>query len=205
KSPKKLFQKLFIAGKPEEVAANVEALQQGRSMLDFVGEQSKQLGRSLSLADRGRIDQYFTSVRDLEQRLHSAEEAEHDIKATVKPTAPEDITDSKEFVARSEQLYELIKLAIQTDSTRLVSLFIDTVVIHNITHHGNRPDVLAELRGHEEGQFEALGDFLSSLDGTKERAQTLLDRTMVLYGTCMGSANSHSNYNLPALLAGAAF
>ncbi len=205
RSPKKLFQKLFIAGKADEVAANVEALQRGRSMLDFVGEQSKRLGRSLSPADRARMDQYFTSVRELEQRLHTAEEWEYRPKPTVAASAPEEITDSKEFVARSEQMYDLIKLALQTDSTRIVSLFIDTVVIHNITHHGNRPDVLAELRGHEEGQFAALGKFLTALAELKEEGQSLLDRTMVLYGTCMGSANSHSNVNLPVLLAGGGF
>lgn len=205
RSPKQLFQKLFVAGKPDEVAANVEALEQGRSMLDFVGEQSKRLSRSLSPADRNRMDQYFTSVRELEQRLHTAQEWEHRPKPTVKATAPEDITDSREFVARSEQMYDLIKLALQTDSTRLVSLFVDSVAIHNITHHGNRPDVLAELRGHEEGQFAALDRFLTSLAELREGDASLLDRTMVLYGTCMGSANSHSNVNLPVLLAGGGF
>ena len=99
----------------------------------------------------------------------------------------------------------MIKLALQTDSSRIVSLFIDTTVIHNITHHGNRPEVLAELRGHEERQFDALNDFLTSLHETEEQGGTLLDGTMVLYGTCMGSANSHSNVNLPVLLAGGGF
>src|SRR5207237_7012071 len=80
-----------------------------------------------------------------------------------------------------------------------------TTVIHNITHHGNRPELLDELRHHEEGQFDALNDFLTSLAGAKEEGQTLLDRTLVLYGTCMGSANSHSNVNLPVLLAGGGF
>src|SRR5476649_1220981 len=68
RSPKKLFQKLFVQGKPDEVKANVEAIKQGRSMLDFVGDQSKRLNRSLSKADQQRMDQYLTAVRDLEQR-----------------------------------------------------------------------------------------------------------------------------------------
>src|SRR6185369_3058551 len=70
RSPKKLFQTLFVQGKPDEVAANVEALKQGRSMLDFVSDQAKRLNRSLSKADQGRMDQYLSSVRELEQRLH---------------------------------------------------------------------------------------------------------------------------------------
>ena len=205
KSPKKLFQKLFIQGNPKEVAANVEAIKQGRSLLDFVGDQSKRLNRSLSKADQSRMDQYYTSVRDLEQRLHSSEEWEYKPKPVVTAKAPEDIDDGKEFVAKTRLMFEVMKLALETDSTRLVSLFIDTTVIHNITHHGNRPEALAELRGHEEKQFDALNGFLSALAGTKEENQNLLDRTMVLYGTPMGSANSHSNVNLPVLLAGGGF
>ena len=205
RSPKKLFQTLFVQGKPSEVAANVEALQQGRSMLDFVSDEAKQLNRSLSKADQGRMDQYFTSVRDLEQRLHSSEEWEYKPKPRVEAKAPDDIDDAKEFVKKTRNMFDVMKLALETDSTRLISLFIDTTVIHNITHHGNRPEVLAELRHHEEGQFDALNDFLKSLAASKEENDSLLDRTMVLYGTCMGSANSHSNVNLPVLLAGGGF
>lgn len=205
RSPRKLFQKLFVQGRPEEVAANVEALQQGQSMLDFVGDQSRRLLRSLGRSDQQRMDQYFTAVRDLEQRLHSAERWEHQPKPAVTAKPPEDIDDARAFVQKSRLFFDVIKLALETDSSRLITLFIDTTVIHNITHHGNRPEVLTELRGHEERQFEVLGQFLESLQGTQEHGQSLLDRTMVLYGTCMGSANSHSNVNLPVLLAGGGF
>ena len=93
-SAKKLFRQLFAQGKPEEAAANVEALQQGRSMLDFVGEES------LSKPDQQRMEQYFTSVRELEQRLHSAEAWEHKPKPVVAAQVPEDIDDAREFVAQ---------------------------------------------------------------------------------------------------------
>ena len=205
RSPNKLFKKLFMQGKPEEVAATVEALRQDRSMLDFVAEQSRRLNRSLPKSDQHRLDQYFSSVRELEKRLHSAEGWEHRPRPRVNAKPPEDIDDHREFVRKTELTFGVIKLALETDSTRLISVFIDTTVIHNITHHGNRPEVLAELRVKEEGQFGVLGKFLDSLAETREQGQTLLDRTMVLYGTCMGSANSHSNYNLPLLLAGGGF
>lgn len=204
-SPRKLFEKLFVQGKPSEVEANVEALRQGRSMLDFVGEQSKELSRSLSKGDQHRMDQYFTSVRELEQRLHSSEAWEHKPKPVVKAKPPEDIDDAREFVQRTRLTLDVVKLALETDSTRVVTFFIDTTVIHNITHHGNRPEIVSQLRAHEEGQFDALRGFLNQLTETKEEGQPLLDRTMVLYGTCMGSANSHSNVNLPVLLAGGGF
>jgi hypothetical protein len=205
RSPKKLFQRLFVQGKPDEVKANVEAIKQGRSMLDFVGDQSKRLNRSLSKADQQRMDQYLTAVRDLEKRLESSEAWEHKPKPKVNAQPPEDIDDAREFVKKTRLMFDVIKLALETDSTRLMSVFIDTTVIHNITHHGNRPEVLDELKHHEENQFDALGDFLKSLRETRESGQALLDRTMVLYGTCMGSANSHANTNLPVLLAGGGF
>lgn len=205
RSPNKLFQRLFFQGKPADIAANVEALKQEQSMLDFVAEQSKRLNRSLSRTDQQRLDQYFTSVRELEQRLHSQEEWEHRPKPKVNAQPPQDIDDQREFVRKTQLMFDVMKLALETDSTRIISLFIDTTVIHNITHHGNRPEALAELRAKEEGQFEVLAGFLKSLKETAEQGQPLLDRTMVLYGTCMGSANSHSNVNLPALLVGGGF
>ena len=205
KSPRKLFEKLFVQGKPDEIEANVEALRQGRSMLDFVGEQSKRLSRSFSRSDQGRMDQYFTSVRDLEQRLHAAEAWEYKPKPVVTAKPPEDIDDAREFVRRTQLTLDVVKLALETDSSRLVTLFVDTTVIHNITHHGNRPETVAELRAYEEAQFGALNGFLDQLASSQEDGGTILDRTMVLYGTCMGSANSHSNVNLPVLLAGGGF
>jgi hypothetical protein len=205
RSPNRLFRRLFMQGRPEEVAANVEALRQDRSMLDFVADESRRLNRALSPADRQRLDQYFTSVRELERRLASQESWEHRPRPHVTAQPPQDIDDAREFVRRTQLMFDVMKLALETDSSRVISLFIDTTVIHNITHHGNRPEVLADLRSKEEGQFDALGNFLRSLHETRENGQSLLNRTMVLYGTCMGSANSHANTNLPALLAGGGF
>jgi hypothetical protein len=205
RSPNRLFRKLFLQGRPEEVEASVEALRQDRSLLDFVGEQSRRLEPSLSQADRRRMDQYYTSVRELERRLGKAEAWEHRPRPQVGAEPPNDIEDAREFVRRTRLMFDVMRLALETDSTRVISLFIDTTVIHNITHHGNRPEVIADLKAKETGQFEALGQFLQGLDQVREDGQSLLDRTMVLYGTCMGSANSHSNVNLPVLLAGGGF
>jgi len=203
--PRAVFQTLFVQGKPEEVEASKEALRQGRSMMDFLGDQTRRLHAVVSRDDWARLDQYFTSVRELEQRLHGAQEWEDRPKPVVGVKAPEDNDDAREFVLRTRLTLDVVRLALETDSTRLVTLFVDTVVIHNITHHGNRPEVVAELREKEEGQLDVLNGFLTGLRGVSEGGQSLLDRTMVLYGTCMGSANSHSNVNLPVLLAGGGF
>jgi hypothetical protein len=114
-------------------------------------------------------------------------------------------------------MYEMTRLALQSDSTRLVTIFIEedhnpTVKVpgvtqghHSLTHHGNKDDALGELRRVEEAQFRSLCDFLGELRGVSEAGSTLLDQTSILYGTNLGNANSHSNDNLPVLLAGGGF
>ena len=190
RSPRKLFEKLFVQGKPAEVAANVEELRQGRSTLDFVGDQAKRLNGSLS-PGRPAAARPVLHVRPrpgaaaAQRRGVGAQaQAEGDRRRRRRT-----MKDGREFAQQTQLMFDVIKLALETDSSRLVSLFIDTTVIHNITHHGNRPEVLAELRAKEEAQFDALAGFLKVLDEAKEEGDTLLDRTMVLYGTCMGSAN----------------
>jgi hypothetical protein len=204
-SPNKLFQKLFTAGKREDVESAIRDMRQGRSLLDFVGAQSRRLSRDLSPGDRQRVDEYFTAVRELEQRLETAESWEDKPKPVVNAKPPTDISEQKAFAQRMQLNFDMIKLALETDSTRVISFFMDAYPIHGLSHHGNRPEILAELKGYEESQFATLGGFLQSLAATKEKGQSLLDSTMVLYGTCMGSANSHSNVNLPVLLAGGGF
>jgi hypothetical protein len=102
-------------------------------------------------------------------------------------------------------MLDMVRLALETDSSRIVSLLVDATPVHGLTHHGNRPETVADLRKVEESQFAVLGKFLDGLAEVKEDGETLLDRTMVLYGTCRGNANSHSNYNLPVMLAGGGF
>ena len=205
RSPRKLYEQLFLQGNPVQIREKIAAIHEGRSLLDFVGEQSRRLSRQLARADQDRIDQYFTSVRELERRLQSSEAWQRRPKPEVDAAPPTDNPDRMAFVHNSRLMYDMIRLALETDSTRIVSLFIDTTVIHNLTHHGGRERQIAELRHHETGQFDALNQFLAGLRASKEDGRTLLDSTMVLYGTCMGSANSHSNQNLPVLFAGGGF
>jgi hypothetical protein len=205
RSPARLYQQLFVDAKPGEVDARIRDLKKGRSLLDFVADSSRQMQKDVGPRDRERLDQYFSSVRDLEQRMVRMEEWERKPKPKVSAPAPQDITDGQKFVEKARLMLDMVRLALETDSSRVVSFFLDATPIHNITHHGNRPETLAELRKVEELQFQVLNNFLTALAQVKEDGETLLDRTMVLYGTCMGNANSHSNYNLPVLLAGGGF
>lgn len=215
KSPAALYRKMFVQGSAKEINARLNDLKEGRSMLDFVNDSAKRLQKDLGPKDLNRLDQYFSSVRDLEVQLHESEEWEKRPKPVVKVPEPKD-AEKGQLAGASKLMFDLIRLALETDSTRLVTLFIHSLGIatdisgvehetHSMTHHGNRPDVLAELRKLESAQFKALADLLAGLKGSKERGETMLERTMVLYGTCMGSANAHSNYNLPVLLAGGGF
>jgi hypothetical protein len=215
-SPAKLYERLFVQGTPQEIERLIEELRLGRSLLDTVGDRAGELSGRLPARDRDRLDQYTTSIRELEERLKKAEAWERRPKPKVKTPKPAENQDGPDIGGRSRMMYDMVRLAIETDSTRLITIFIATEGIvaripgvthetHSLTHHGGRPETIAELRKIEEVQFQALAGLLKGLHETKEGGATLLDRTMVLYGTCMGNASSHANNNLPMLLAGGGF
>jgi hypothetical protein len=215
-NPAKLYERLFVQGTPLEIERAIEDLRLGRSLLDAVGDRAKEMNGRLCPRDRERLDQYTTSVRELEERLKKAESWERRPKPKVKTAKPAEIQDGGDLAGRTRLIYDMVRLAIETDSTRLITIFIATEGIvakipgvshetHSLTHHGGRPETLAELRKVEEVQFQALAGLLRGLKDAKEGGASLLDRTMVLYGTCMGNANSHANNNLPVLLAGGGF
>ena len=216
KSPAALYRKMFVQGTASEVEARVEDLRQGRSMLDFVSDSAKKLNGKVGPSDRERLDQYYTAVRELEKQLELGQEWERKPKPKAPAPEPTDIAESKKLTERIRLMLEVGRLGLETDSTRIITLFINTFSIvpeiqgvkqetHSLTHHGNRPEALEQLFQIESALFRELAKFLTSLNAAKEGSNTLLDRTMVFYGTPMGSANSHANTNLPVLLAGGNF
>jgi hypothetical protein len=214
--PAQLYRQLFVQGSPEEVAARVRDLQNGRSLLDTVRERARRLEKSAGAIDRERLDQYFTSIRELEQQLLQSESWQTKPKPRVDLTEPKETTDPSQLITRLKSTLDVLRVALETDSTRVISLFIQPLGVlselagvesetHSLTHHGNRPEMVSELRIIEEAQLAALRDFLLGLKNADEAGTTLLDRTSVLYGTCMGNANGHTNQNWPMLLAGGGF
>lgn len=215
RSPSRLYRRMFVQGDARETAERLAQLEAGRSVLDFVAVPARRIDRSLGAADRSRLDHYFTAVREVEQQMRRAEMWEHRRKPRPKlPPPPEE--PEEEFFTLLTLMGQMIRLAFQTDSTRVVTLFVNPAVwaprtpgvsheAHALTHHGNRPEMIEELKAVEERQFAILAELLAALDGVREGGETLLDRTTVLYGSCMGNANSHSNTNLPILLAGGGF
>lgn len=215
-SAERLYRRLFVAGTPEEKAATMRRIESGGSVLDLILDKSRHLERTHDSTDRGRLDQYFQSIRELEGRLQRNIEWEGRPKPKVDYPQPRDIEDAGEIVARSRLVFDLIRLALQTDSTRVVTLTLSTFSVvphvpgvknevHSLTHHGNEPEKIAELKRIEEAQIAVFGESLSRLQEVPEAGGSLLDHTQVLYGSCLGNANSHSNQNLPIILAGGGF
>jgi hypothetical protein len=216
RSPAAIYRRMFVQGTARETAARVDELRVGRSVLDFVRDGARRLERNVGPRDRERLDQYFSSVRELETQMQRTGEWEQRPRPAAPSPAPTDVTDRNRLIDATRLMYDMVRLALETDSTRLITIFISTGdcvpaidgvshETHSLTHHGNREDTVEELRKIEAAQFGALNDLLTGLRGIREQGSTLLDRTMVLYGTCMGSANRHSNDNLPVLLAGGGF
>jgi hypothetical protein len=215
-SPAKLYAQMFLQGKADEVEARIADLQRGRSSLDFVSDDAKRLAKQVGGADRERLDQYYSAVREYERQLELGQEWERKPKPTTSTPAPTDISENKKLMDKIRLMLQIARLAFESDSTRVVSLFINTFSVvadlpgvkdetHSITHHGGRKEALDQLFIIESAQFKVLSEFLAELEQAKEGNESLLDRTMVLYGAPMGNAASHDNKNLPILLVGGGF
>jgi hypothetical protein len=214
-----VFNQLFLQGTPEQVEAQIHRLDTGRSILDAVGAQAKALERDVSVRDRGRLDQYFTSVRELEQRLQESREWERKPKPVVNFAVPSELASPAQYMDKVKAMYDLARLAFETDSTRAITLMLNSVATpaltipgatitdsyHNLSHHGKTDEKLSQLRVLDEYHMKLLAQLLSDLKAANEDGESLLDRTMILYGSNLGDANAHSTINLPTLFAGGGF
>jgi hypothetical protein len=129
---------------------------------------------------------------------------------------PQNNLNPADMVGKARLMFDLIHLALQTDSTRLVTLLLlGTSLVppiqgvnlghHDLSHHGQDPAKIAQLRTVELAKMQTFRDFLVKLRDTREQGATLLDRTMVFFSSNLGNASSHSTRNLPVLLAGGGF
>jgi hypothetical protein len=214
-----VFRQMFIQGTPNEVEAKIAELDTGRSILDTVADQVRRLDQSVGPSDRARLDQYFTSVRELEGRLQASQGWERKPKPVVKEPEPQDPPSPAQYMAKVAAMYRLVRLAFETDSTRAVTIMLDSVSspvlqirgatindgYHNLSHHGKSEEKLAQLRVIDSWHMRLLAELFQGLKAVPESGETLLDRTMVLYGSNLGDANAHSTTNMPTLLAGGGF
>lgn len=215
-SPAKVFARLFLEGRPDEVRGQVRRLEDGRSILDDVRGQADRLRTNLGAGDRDKLDEYLTSVRELERRLVKDEAWCKMPKPKVDVPPPQDIPNASDLIGRTRLLFDLTHLALQTDSTRLVTIMLAggtsappiagvSLGHHDLSHHGKDPAKLEQLKLVESETIKTVRDLLDKLKATKEEGGTLLDQTMVFLGSNLGDASSHSVKNLPVLLAGGGF
>jgi hypothetical protein len=210
-NPAELFDKLFASDSTERRTRREQENRVQASILDSVREEAKRLSGQVNQEDKAKLEEYFTSVRDVEKRLELRQRWTH----LPKPTAPFPKPANRNAVDDLPLMYELIALALQTDSTRIATLEIGGDFLpqhlgikkdyHGISHHGNDPESIAALITLERYQVAQYGKFISRLAQMKDGGGTLLDSTTVLFGSGMGDANSHRNTDLPILLAGGGY
>ncbi len=215
-SPARVFAKMFLAGRVGEVQAQVRRLRDNRSILDDVRGQANSLRTTLGANDREKLEEYLTSVRQLEERLVTEEAWSRKPKPTVDVEPPQDIPDKADIIGRMGLMFDLTHLALQTDSTRLVTIMLTgsgnappipgvTLGHHDLSHHGKDPAKLAQLKIIELETMKTLSDLLAKLKQSQEAGASLLDQTTVFLGSNLGNASSHSPRDLPVLLAGGGF
>jgi uncharacterized protein DUF1552 len=214
--PSTVFRRLFLEGRPDEVEAQVRRLRDGRSILDAVADQARGMQPSLGARDRDKLDEYFSSVRELERGLARSEEWSRRPRPRVNVSPPQDNRNPADVAGKAQLMFDLIHLALQTDSTRLVTLLLlGTSLVppiagvslghHDLSHHGQDPGKIAQLRSVELEKLRTFRAFLAKLKDTREQGGSLLDNTMVFFGSNLGNASSHSARNLPVILAGGGF
>ena len=215
-SPARLFARMFLEGRPDEVERETQRLSDGRSILDTLTAQTSSLRGRVSSTDRRVLDAYFEAVRIAERDLVEVQAWTKRPKPVVEATPPTDITDNADVVGRVKLLFDLIPLILATDSSRVVSVMIQdhqtvpkvagvTADQHNLSHHGQDPGKIDQLKIVETEIVRRFGELLTALREQDDGDGSLLDHTTLLFGSNLGNANSHVAVKLPILLAGGGF
>ena len=209
--PRELFRKLFVNETAETRANAKDRFHLKNSILDAVQGDAKTLQSKLGKADQEKLDEYFTSIRHVEKQLElqkqwaDIDKPKAPIKEPVNTNMPDDLP----------LLYDLILLALQTHSTRIATLEIGgdfesryfgiNSGYHSLSHHGKKEDKIKDLLVLELHQMVHFARFLEKMKSQSDANGSLLDNTMVLFGSGMGNANAHTNLDLPIILAGGGY
>lgn len=213
-NPRLVFERLFGAGSPNERVANLKRRQQEQqSILDFVMDDASAIERNLNGRDRQKLDQYLTSVREIEERIERAE----------RMPVPNPAVDSPagippNFEEHIALMFDMLTLAFQTDSTRVATLLLAgegsnrtfteiglSEGHHNLTHHRNVQETIDKVKEIDLWYVKQLAKFLEKMDQIKDMdGQSLLHNSMIVYGSGNADGNRHTHTNLPIVLAGAA-
>lgn len=215
RQPTQVFKKLFINGTDAEIKTEVERLRTGRSILDQVDEQAKSLGRQLGPEDRRRLELMFSAIRDTERNLVRFEEWAGRPKPDAKYPEPKSEPPNENLAAKETLWFDIARLALQTDSTRVILLTMGdvgrvkldglTLAHHDASHHGKDETKIEQLAIIEEAELKLFNRFLTTMAEVREGDSTLLDRTVIVSASNLSNASAHTSENLPVLLAGGGF
>lgn len=211
-NPRLVFERLFGSGSPDQRAENLKRRQlEERSILDFVMEDAQAINSKMNGRDRQKLDQFLTSVREIEQRIERAERMPvPSLQADTPPGLPTDAGDHIQL------MFDMLFLAFQTDSTRIATvlmakegsdrIFPDIGVTgghHTISHHRNNPDTIAQICKIDLWYTRQLAKFLEKMETTTDvDGKSLLHNSMILYGSGNADGNRHTHYDLPIMVAG---
>ncbi|MBE7493592.1 MAG: DUF1552 domain-containing protein [Verrucomicrobiaceae bacterium] len=210
-----VYARLFLDESKATAEKVTQQIGQGKSIMDLVQRQAKGLKPKLSQADQDKLEEYFESVRETERRLVKSESWVHTPKPKVDAPAPKDPADRAEIITQLRNVCDMTQLAFQTDSTRIVTfgyfqqnnVKVDGVTngYHPLSHHGQDPENIAQLKLIEKELFKELKTLLTNLKHTKEGDGNLLDRTTIIVTSNLGNASNHSTKDLPVLVLGGGF
>ena len=209
--PRQVFERLFSNGVPGETAA-ARARRQAthQSILDFVLEDARDLRRDLGATDRRKLDEYMTSVREIERRIEQAEKFD-----VARPNYTKPAAIPREYAEHIRIQYDLLALAFQTDATRVSTFMIAhdgsnraypfigvSDGHHDLSHHGGNAEKKKKIARINRFHVEQFAYFVEKLKSIKEGEGTLLDHCMIVYGSGIADGDAHSHSDLPVLLAG---
>jgi Protein of unknown function (DUF1552) len=208
--PRIVFERLF--GEGGNAAARREGLRNRESLLDSFSVDIARLKQRVGVPDRGRVEQYLDSIRDVEREIQRAEHAANDPRT---PDAERPVGVPAEFADHVKLMFDLQILAFQADITRVVTFQLTREqnnrtypeigvpdAHHPISHHGNDPEKLAKMAKINAFHVALFSDFLQKMKATPDGDGSLLDHSVYMYGSGMGNSSLHDHDNLPILVAG---
>jgi hypothetical protein len=211
-SPRAVFERLFGDGETTDPKARIARMSQDRSILDFVRGDVARLTPGLGNRDKGKLDEYLDSIRDIERRIQKAEQQ----SATMKlPVMERPVGIPETFEEHAKIMSDLMVIAFQTDMTRVITLMMARegsnrsyreINIpdghHSVTHHQLDPVKIAKTQKIDELHLKSFAYLVKRLNETPDGDGTLLDHTMLLYGSSIRDGNVHDHHDLPLVLVG---
>ena len=211
-NPRAVFERLFGDGDTTDPIARAVQARQDRSILDFVREDSKRLGATLGTNDKRKLSEYLDSIREIETRIQKAEQPG---KLAALPSIDQPAGIPPTFEEHIKLMFDLMTIAFQADLTRVITMMIGREggnrtyrsigvpdAHHGLSHHFNDPAKIERIQKIDQHHVEMLAHFINKLNATPDGNGTLLDNSMVVYGSSISDGNKHEHNDLPAILCG---